>query len=242
MLSIITHKFPFFKKIEIWFYNGEIVKEGSYTSYCYVQRDLDLPFENELKEFTSTIDLTKEETILFNSINTTFRYHIKKARTINFDYNFNSKPSIEDCKKLITSFKKFAREKKISSMNKKRILALQRSNNIFITEIKQLNVLIATHVYLFDTERIILLHTYHNSTYQNTNIGGYANKFMHWKNILLFKKMNFKIYDFGGIDPEKLQGISNFKLSFGGKIEKVNSYTRIASPFRLIFKLHKSIR
>lgn len=242
MLSVITHKFPFFKKKEIWFYNGELVNEVDYTTYSYVLNDFNLKFDSQLKEFTSTIDLTQSETALFNSINNTFKYHIRKAQLLNFKYISNTKASIQDCKKLIHSFKKFAAEKKITPMNQRRIFALQKSGNIIITKIKNEDIDIATHVYLFDEQRIILMHTFHNLDHTKHQERGYANKFLHWKDILLFKEMSFKVYDFGGIDLEKVPGISNFKLSFGGTIEEVNSYVRIAPLFKLFFKLYKFLR
>lgn len=242
MLSILTHQFLLFKKKEIWFYNGESINEADYTTYCYVQNNFNLQFDSELKEFTTTLDLTQNENDLFNSINTTFKYHIRKAQKQNFQFISTSNPSVDDCKKLIKLFKEFAAEKKIISMNKRRIFALQQSNNILITTIKQENTYIVTHVYLYDKNRIVLMHTFHNLNYLDHQIRGYANKYLHWKDILLFKEMNLKIYDFGGIDLEKVPGISHFKLSYGGKTEEVNSYTRIAPAFKLFFKLYKFIR
>jgi lipid II:glycine glycyltransferase (peptidoglycan interpeptide bridge formation enzyme) len=68
------------------------------------------------------------------------------------------------------------------------------------------------------------------------------NKYLHWKDILLFKQMNLLEYDFGGIDLERVPGISQFKLSFGGRIETVNNYIRIKPFLKPIFKFYKTIR
>lgn len=242
MLEVVTHNFPFFTKKEIWFYKGEPVKEGTYTSYCYAKDTFSLAFEYELKEFTTTIALNKKQEELFNSINTTFKYHIRKAEKINFNFSFSSKPSTEECNKLIVSFNKFALVKKISKINKRRIFALQKTNNIIFTKISKENIDMVTHVYLFDKEHALLMHAFHNLNYFDKRIRGYANKFLHWKDILLFKEMDIKTYDFGGINPMKVPGISRFKLSYGGKIEQANSYIHIARYLRPVFKLYKLIR
>lgn len=244
MLSILTHQFPLlkFKKKEIWFYKGEPINEGSYTTYCYVQREFNLEFNNELKEFTTVLDLTQNENELFNSINTTFKYHIRKAQNKNFQFTSISNPSIAECEELIHLFKLFALEKKIIPMNKRKIFALRKSNNIVITKIKEKNIDIATHVYLHDNERIHLMNTFHNLNYSNNQIRGYANKYLHWKDILLFKEMDFKVYDFGGINLETVPGISQFKLSYGGKIEEANSFIRVSPSIKWLFKLFKFFR
>jgi lipid II:glycine glycyltransferase (peptidoglycan interpeptide bridge formation enzyme) len=242
MLTILTHRFPLFQKKEIWFFNGDRVIEGDYTCYCYVQNNFSLPYDLQLKELTTVIDLTQPEETLFKSINTTFKYHIRKAEKLNLRFIYNINPTPADCKNLILSFKTFALQKGIIQMDKRRIYALQRSKNIIITSIKDDATNIVTHVYLFDKQRIVLMHTFHDLDYIKNKERGYANKYLHWKDMLLFKKMNFTTYDFGGIDPDKVRGISEFKLSFGGKIEEANSYIRIKPIFKFIFKLYKIIR
>jgi lipid II:glycine glycyltransferase (peptidoglycan interpeptide bridge formation enzyme) len=241
MLSLITHRFPFFKKKEIWFYTGEPEKETAYTSYCCVKRNFDRPFENELKEITSIIDLTQSEKELFGAIHRTSRYHIRKAERLEFQFDSFLNPSPEVCRKLISSFRVFARFKNIPPMNSGRIMALQKLNHLIITTLTKKNKEILTHVYLFDEDRVILLHTFHDLSFKDAAVRGAANKYLHWKDILLFKEMNFKVYDFGGINPEKVPGITKFKLSFGGKNEQANSYTRIAHPYKILFKLFRLI-
>lgn len=242
MLTIVTRSFPLFRKKEIWFYDGKPVNEGDYNVYCYVQGNFNLNFDRQLKESTTIIDLMQSEDELFNSINTTFKYHIRKADKMDLTYTSNVQPSVQDCKKLIHSFEKFAMEKKITPMNKRRIYALQKSNNIIVTKIKEGCKNVATHVYLFDKQRILLMHTFHDLNYTKHRERGYANKYLHWKDLLLFKEMNFTVYDFGGIDREKVPGISDFKLSFGGNITEANSYIRVKPLFKLFFKLYKLIR
>lgn len=242
MLTICTYQYRLFKKKEIWFYNGELTNDGDYTTYCYVQKKFNLSFDSELKEQTTVIDLQQDENQLFPAIHTTFRYHIRKAESLNLRFIVLIHPSVEDCNAIMNSFKEFAKNKKIEPMNKRRILALQQTNNIIITKIKYEDLDIVTHVYLFDMQHIMLMHTFHDGNFTNAQIRGYANKYLHWKDILLSKEMNFKIYDFGGINRETVPGISRFKLSYGGALIETNSYTRIAPWLKLFYKLFIFIR
>jgi lipid II:glycine glycyltransferase (peptidoglycan interpeptide bridge formation enzyme) len=242
MLEVVTHRFLFFTKKEIWFYSGEPIMEGTYTTFCYVTGKFDRKFEQELKEFTTTIDLSKSQEELLNSINTTFKYHIRKGKKLNFTHSFSFNPSIEECEKLIISFNQFAKFKNILPINKRRVYALQKTKNIAFTKISKENTDLVTHVYIRDKERVLLMHTFHNIDYNQKQMRGYANKFLHWKDILSFKEMGIKTYDFGGINMEKVPGISSFKLSYGGEIQPVNSYIKVAPIIKPIFKLYKLIR
>ena len=243
MLSILTYDFPFFKKKEIWFYEKDDlpIEEASYTTYCNVKGNFPFPFDRELKADTTMINLLQSEQQLFDSINTTFKYHIRKAEQNNFHYSTITNPSIKDCRNLIHSFNEFAKTKKIIPINKRRIFALQRSKNILITNLTAAGMEIVTHVYLFNANRIFLLYTFHNLSFLDNKLRGYANKYLHWQDILLAKKMKFAIYDFGGIDAVSVPGITQFKLSFGGTIENANSYTRMNSILRYLFNLFSSL-
>ena len=70
----------------------------------------------------------------------------------------------------------------------------------------------------------------------------YANKLLHWIEIKDFKGRQFELFDWGGINPENLPGITRFKLSFGGTSEKCYSYIKISPLFKLFFKLYKHVR
>lgn len=241
MIEITTYKFLSFTKKEIWYYNGETVTPGTYTTYCYSQHIFEAGHQNELKEFTTTIDLSKAECELFNALNEPFKYEIKKAERSGFYFDSLLSPTLFDCKKMIASFNIFSKNKGIGKINTRRIIALQKTNTIVLTTIKKENTDVVTHVYLFDKGRALLLHSFHHPNKFTKQIMGEANKYLHWKDILLFKEKGIKIYDFGGINPEKVPGISQFKLNFGGIIEPVSSYTFMIPVLKPFYKFYKFI-
>lgn len=116
-------------------------------------------------------------------------------------------------------------KKKNITFNQKRIFSIQKQNNLCFTYSYFDEAISTIHAYLYDNNIAVLLHTFHINNKINDNLRSYINKLHHWNDLLLFKEKKLSVYDFGGIDENKYPGISNFKLSFGGK--KVKYYNCI---------------
>ena len=72
------------------------------------------------------------------------------------------------------------------------------------------------------------------------NAIGRANKYLHWNDWLLLKKMGIVEYDWGGIASyDNPNGIDKFKMSFGGEYRK---YYNISSTCSLRAKLYHKLR
>ena len=243
MLIIDTRHFFFLKKKEIWFYNEEPHDEAAYTVYSYVRQHLTFKkrFDAQSAEQTLTIDLHRSEADIFKQISRTFRYHIHKATRHGIVFENLASPRIEECKDLIASFNAFADQKKIRRAGKKRVFALRQTGNLFITRAKKDDHALVTHVYLGDGSRAVLLYSFHSNLPVAASERGYANKFLHWQDILFFKKQNYATYDLGGINSETVPGITHFKLGFGGKEETIQNYIRVASWIRPVFSMYKKM-
>ena len=65
------------------------------------------------------------------------------------------------------------------------------------------------------------------------NLIGRANRYLHWRDIRLFRDRGYDLYDFGGLDvtgrSEKTAGIARFKRGFGGEVRPVYSSTSARS-------------
>ena len=73
---------------------------------------------------------------------------------------------------------------------------------------------------------------------------GFSNRFLHYKEFILFKQNNLRQYDFNGIsidpDDKERYAISQFKASFGGEQKEV---TWLYSwPFIIINKIKNIIK
>ena len=241
MLEVCTHQFLFFRRKEFWFYDTEKINKGTYNVFCY-SNEKEAPSKNNvLIEQTSRIDLVKNEGELFNNINRTFKYHIRKAEKLGVTVNVDYSPSTEKCREIINGFSVFAKTKKIE-WNPKRIIALQKINKLVISEAFLNEEKIVTHVYLHDTNRIVLLHSYSQINLKNKKFRGYANKFLHWQDILSFKNFGLTLYDFGGINMKQHFGISTFKLSYGGNLIDCYSYIEVNPILTSVMNFYKKIR
>lgn len=57
------------------------------------------------------------------------------------------------------------------------------------------------------------------------------NRYLHWREIQTYRDEGFGIFDFGGIRSDAQDGISRFKISFGGAIINEFSYLCAGSPW-----------
>src|SRR6185312_14660391 len=133
MLVFTTHTYFLFTRKEIWFYDGEPIKEGTYSVYTASKKasNKNNRFEENYK--TTVINLSKSEKDLFKSIHSTYRYDIRSAEKRNLIYKTVLNPQKEDCVFLQKAYNGFATSKKIPVMNLKQVLALQKIGNIYIT-------------------------------------------------------------------------------------------------------------
>ncbi|MEK7615813.1 MAG: peptidoglycan bridge formation glycyltransferase FemA/FemB family protein [Patescibacteria group bacterium] len=66
---------------------------------------------------------------------------------------------------------------------------------------------------------------------------------LHWKILLNFKHLNFKLYDFWGIDAKKWPGVTRFKLGWGGRtIEYPGAFDfAISKPWYFAYTLYHGL-
>ncbi len=241
MLAITTHKFLFFSRKEFWFYDGEKINEGSYNVFSVAKKITDTNVQLLQKYSTCIIDLSKKEEGLFLDIQPRYRSYIRSAEKEKFICTHSIKVRGDELKHLCNSFNKFAELKKIKPIRYSWLKSLNHTQNICLTKMKLDQTDIITHIYIFDNDTIILSQTFHNIDFKDERIRSNANKLLHWKDILLFKTMGFKYYDFGGINPEKLPGISKFKINFGGEVKEYYRYIKTPSFFFFLSNIYKSL-
>jgi hypothetical protein len=143
----------------------------------------------------------------------------KKAEEEGITCIFNN-----DIDKFIEFYNKFAGNKQLYQFNKK-----------FITEYKDFNTIsyamkdgeiLAAHFYLV-SRRFKLVRSFLSGSRMadekfDKRTLGMANKFLKIEAIHYFKKCKFETFDYGGIvlntDNQSLKGITEYKMSFGGKV------------------------
>ncbi|MGY4687973.1 hypothetical protein [Petrotoga sp. DB-2] len=88
-------------------------------------------------------------------------------------------------------------------------------NHLLISASISNNEISSVHLYLCDEEIARLLYSARNTVchLKNSEIG-VANRYLHYRDMIFFKNLNYKTYDLGGItksDNDDLIGINNFK-------------------------------
>jgi len=243
MVEFTTHNYLLFSRKEVWFYNGELLRPATYTVFSAAKKVH--PSHNRFLEkyHTSAVDLQKKEEDLFGAIHATYRYDIRVAEKQDLRTVTYLNLSKMDCLTLVEEYNQFAREKNLEFMQPEWALAIRGKRNICFTRVFKNHTLIVTHIYIFDEHTISLSSSFHNIHFKEDKLRSEANKFLHWRDMVFFKAMGFKAYDFGGLNLQKLPGVSKFKMNFGG--ETVENYRFIkASAFvfnlvALIKKLKK---
>ena len=192
----------------------------------------------EEKNHTILIDLKKDSELLFKEFKTTTRNEIKRAVKIGV------RTEITDNKnEFILFYNKFAKQLGLSIINFKDIN--KYNNSLLLVKASLDNEVLVMHAYLTDksTRMATLLYSATNietNTIERKTIG-YANRLLHYKDLLLLQQLKFIKYNFGGISLDetnsKLKGIASFKKSFGGVIApSINYYSPL---YFLLLKLKK---
>jgi lipid II:glycine glycyltransferase (peptidoglycan interpeptide bridge formation enzyme) len=140
---------------------------------------------------------------------------------------------------LIKGYNLFAAEKKIPDMNERLLKALRQKGNILFSKVFYKDTDVATHIYIFDEETISLFSSFHNVNFSDLKIRSEANKLLHWEDVTHVKLNGFKKYDWGGVNPIKLPGVSKFKMNFGGETVENFRYIKTST---LIYRLIKLLK
>ncbi|MCE7566316.1 hypothetical protein LZS85_09365 [Aliivibrio fischeri] len=169
-------------------------------------------------------DLGLNESELWSLLKKNTRNEINKIKKDNLQY-FVNKITLDD---FVSKYNHFIDIKNlpIARLSHKRLYKYK--NNLAFHSVHNGNDWIAIHVYLVFENYSELLYSITNERIEN-KISGMANKSLHWFDICSFKSNDINVLDWGGIPLDSsLDGISKFKLSFGG--DDV-IYSEYYSPF-----------
>lgn len=185
------------------------LKFVSYKGGCEFKSPFYLFFTENKRSVRNCLDLSSDE--LWAGLKKNTRNEINKISKNNIIFNVNHF-SNED---FILKYNRFIEEKRL----KLPLLTLSRlekyGDNIIFTSTHLDNKWLSIHVYLAFDGYVELLYSITNSDIESKQLG-MANRYHHWHDLLKFKADMISTYDWGGIAFGELDGISKFKLSFGG--------------------------
>lgn len=219
-------KFYFWKLKDNWFvYRYRASDVFSLVQYSYVKKFEDKP-KFCCKDISYTVELPLDKPFeeIFAGFNSTNRTHIRRAEKEGVVCSFR-----EDKDRFLEFFNDFA---KLKGLFPARRSLIDEFGDHFVTSFAEHNgVLLAAHSYLVDKE-VGIARLYQSCSIRlddnvDKKLVAYANKLLTAEDARHFQRMGLKVLDFGGYaegtKDKGLQGINEFKLSFGGqKVENTN--------------------
>lgn len=204
--------------------------EDAYQASCDLKVDFCVPNKgkNTKAALTAVIDLTEDLKVIFANFRSSHRRGIQTTLTSSsLSYQFITKPSAEDIQVFCKYYDNFASEKNLSICNQNKLEFFAGKNALILTNVSyaHTNELICLHAFICNNERARLLYSISNfrtqaETATERRVISKIHRSLHWFEMMQFKKMNYKLYDLGGLaidaDPE-LENINHFKRGFGGQ-------------------------
>jgi lipid II:glycine glycyltransferase (peptidoglycan interpeptide bridge formation enzyme) len=212
------------------------------------------------KLFTILIDLTKNKDEIFLDIRKNSRYEINRARdkdsVICAALLKTGTGDFQALSQYISFFNQFALSKGRSRINYTDLEQFFTAKNLCIRYVSKDDEILTMHAYVIsdNTARLhqssSLFRSSENSDYRN--MVARANRYLHWDDILYFKKLGLSWYDlggwYGGNENKEQLAINVFKESFGGQLKEEYSYIvprtlkgKISVFFHSLLNILKSI-
>ena len=174
---------------------------------------------------TLELNLEQDIELIFSNFSKQIRQQVKIAENEGTCCYFHT-----EVEKFADFFNEFAVKKDTYTTSKEKIFELKSAVKLSFAENN--GQILAAHSYLVDEEAgiVVQLHSATKRLDENfdRNLIGRTNKYLTVKDILYFKELGFKIFDFGGYakdtEDESLKGINNYKLLFGGKAATYYNY------------------
>lgn len=231
----------------VWFYNSDRLENSGMQDIIYYHAMEQCNMENGVKKQYSLIsDLEQDEGQLWKGIRKNFRYEIRRAEKENIDVKVFWGQEITNEEGLLDKFVKvynamYKDKHMIRHFNTKLITEYMKDNKIIFTIAYEDKEPLVFHSYLFDKDKTRFF--YSTSPFREdkelaAQIGR-MNKYLHWRDLLFFKNIGVKEYDWGGVfSHTNCNGIDLFKKGFGGRdIEYYNIMIGTSFLGKLIVKL-----
>lgn len=229
----------------VWFASGGYSREDYPADITlFRQHDVNLPTEAVVDDHefvTMILDLGQPIPVLEESLATTTRYEIRRARR----EGVTIRKEARDFDAFLERHRRFNRAKRLGAALDREQIARCRGN-VRLYSAWRATDWFADLLLIHDDARIRQWVMVNDFTSTDRAILGYASRLLVWHSIELAKAEGFARYDFGGIvrepsDPR--HGITRFKASFGGsELVERDSIVIPSRALRNAFRLLRATR
>lgn len=226
MITVDTSTNLLIPRTEVWFNEGEVSYDKQ-REYVYIQSSVCPGAEGTAvsKFRTSIVDLAQSWECIESRVSKGFRRDVRYAVNNGVTYQLIQHPDKIERQDFFDNWEIWSRNKQRSKPNKKRINALFDAGALVLSVASLDKDILVFHSYLCDFKRVRLLTSHNNLASEDSQLLGYANKFLHLKTMQEFRDLGYFEYDLGGVDEVHTPGIAKFKLSFGGVDEYSYNFT-----------------
>jgi len=185
------------------------------------------------KTATVCIDLSGTLGTLSKGVAKNTRYEIRQAEKLGDRIRIERNgPELTD--KFLALFNDFVRSKpEVAAINHSMLRRYEAHADIFMAYLDGNPV--CGHVLLRDVEigraRLLYSASRRFDDRETARLSGTLNRFLHWHEICAYREERFSAYDLGGIKEDKADGITQFKMSFGGDVLKEHTYLCTGIPW-----------
>ncbi|MCM1103088.1 MAG: peptidoglycan bridge formation glycyltransferase FemA/FemB family protein [Clostridium sp.] len=172
-------------------------------------------------------DLKEDEETILSHYSKNCRYEVRRApkEGVVCAAKCGKELTEQDIAAFTDFFEQFWASKGISYNEKEKCRAMMRqyvsAGAMAVTTASLGGKLLVYHTYILEEKRVRLYQSasqFRTDESITTNIVGFANRYLHYQDMLFFKKMGKEQYDWGGAGrTEDVESITKFKESFGGK-------------------------
>jgi Acetyltransferase (GNAT) domain len=190
-------------------------------------------------------DLEDRPEEVLQTVSKTCRYEIRQAEKLGSRIKVRRKDS-QASRDFVSLYNNFARSKRGVSRVTDNVFDRYRDHaDTFVVYLDEKPM--CGHMVLRDADsaRVRLLYSASRrlDDKESARLCGSLNRFLHLHEIALYREEGFRTYDFGGIQDGGSDGITRFKLSFGGRVVTEHTYLCAGRPrlARLIVDLFENL-
>src|SRR5712691_506245 len=195
----------------------------------YCQREAPIADARTAPFLSLVTDLSVEEDAITDKFGTDCRYKIRRAETkdgMRMEFITDPEARLDEFRAFYDAF---AGEKSLEPCDRQWLVAACQARQLALTSASRNGEALVWHAYVMSGKTARLQYTgsrFRNRENDYRALVGRANRWLHWREMLRFKEMGIKRYDWGGLFedesvPERA-GINQFKKDFGG--QQVRTY------------------
>ena len=213
---------------EVW-YDEELPRNPGVDIVLYRQREAPIADARTTPFLTMVTDLSAEADAIAEKFGKDCRYKIRRAETkdgLRMEFITEPETRLDEFRAFYDAF---AKEKSVAPSYHEWLLGACKARQLVLTSASQNGEALVWHAYLISGKSAWLQYTgscFRNKENDYRALVGRANRWLHWKEMLQFKEMGLKRYDWGGLFEDESvpenAGINRFKKDFGG--QQVRTY------------------